>query len=94
MGAAEVVVEDVGVTSISVSWGISRAVDALGYRLRVVHVDSAETVHSADNLGRGITEYTITDLEPGYLYEIIVGVIGSTETDSARVRTGECACGN
>ena len=94
MGAAEVVVEDVGVTSITVSWGISRAVDALGYRLRVVHVDSAETVHSADNLGRGITEYTVVDLEPGNLYEVIVSVIGSTETDSARVRTGEYACRN
>ncbi|XP_072045801.1 tyrosine-protein phosphatase 10D-like, partial [Amphiura filiformis] len=85
-GPAQVMVETVGTTSVTVSWGISRAVDALGYRLQVVHIETGQTVYSANNLGRGITEYTVLDLQPGNLYEIVVVVDGSDEIGSTRVR--------
>ncbi len=89
-GPAQVVIQrPVGTTSFDVSWGISRAVDALGYRLQVVHVESGKTVYSQPNLGRGITKYTVNGLEPGNLYEVVVVVRGSDEIGSTRDRTSK-----
>ena len=85
-GPAQVVLDKVLTTAVDVSWGISREVDALGYQVLVIHVGTAQEVQFI-YLGRGITRYTVNDLVPGNLYEIIVNVDGSDEQGAAKVRT-------
>ena len=83
---AEIVIEEITTTTVTVSWGETESPSATSYNVQISQ--DGVLVHSLSRSLSQTRQYTFTSLTPGTLYTVLISVAGTSEMDTKDVLTG------